>query len=330
MKTVTLLFSLIILLTGTAFAQDGERRFGQNNPETKMRDHPIIPYNTYGRFGQRTIRGSLVRTYPNSRFSDNGAIYDERGRWIGMSANPETSRFKQIPSDVYYRTQYENLRLSGQIADPTNPPKPLPVYEQPTPPVPNDRIDPRFREVPQPKNVLAERTLADSAPASVSNTEGQPTQQPVIQRREPNPSSPDSRQSNSQWFRGGTGGATRTMPAPQTQQGDVRIVGNNGATENIAREQMIPPMMPIPTPQQNVKINQKMLRKFEQNLEEMILSNPEVHLLSSVSVKFDNGTATISGLVTDKAGVVKAGEILLGAPGVKKVQNELTTPNENE
>ena len=93
---------------------------------------------------------------------------------------------------------------------------------------------------------------------------------------------------------------------------------------------MVPPMLPIPTPQQSVKINQQMLRKFEKNLEEMILSNPEVHLLSPVAVKFDNGTATVSGLVADQAGVAKAGEILLGAPGVKKVRNELTTPSENE
>lgn len=79
-----------------------------------------------------------------------------------------------------------------------------------------------------------------------------------------------------------------------------------------------------PTQRQIEEARQRAIRKFETSLVEMILRSPEVHMLSSVAIHYDNGVATISGLVANKESVTKAGEILLTAPGVKKVKNELT------
>ncbi len=298
-----------------------DSRFGQYNPETGMRDNAILPYETYGRFGAKNIRGPLIRTYPNSRFSDNGALYDAKGRWIGVAGNAGSSRFKQTSSDEFYQTQRDNLGLSDPTASAT---PPAASYEQPTPPAPGVYIDPRFRPVPQPRNVLAERTLAEAATGS-EQPQTQPAPASEQLQRQP-PIVPRFRP-NSQWFRAPAlrGPAVpAASPTPTAQPNGLRTVGEAAPLEQA------PVMQPIlpPPPEATANLNRNAVRKFELSLEEMILRSPDVHLLSAVAVKYENGTATISGLVTTKEAITKAGEILLTARGVKKVVNNLTSADE--
>ncbi len=324
-RLAILLFLGIFCTVSSASGQNvNDSRFGHYNYDTGMRDNAILPYETYGRFGAKNIRGPFVRTYPNSRFSDNGALYDAKGRWIGVAGNAGSSRFKQTSSDEFYQTQRDNLGLSDRTA---SAPPPASIYEQPTPPAPGVRIDPRFRAVPQPKNVLAERMLAESATVP-EQPQAQAQPSPGSEQLQPQPPTMEPRpRPNSQWFRGPAprrAAAPTANPAPAPQPNGLRAVGETPLPE---RTPVMQPMLP-PTPEATAALNRNAVRKFETSLEEMILRSPDVHLLSAVEVKYENGTATVSGLVTTKEGITKAGEILLTARGVNKVVNNLTSADE--
>lgn len=65
-------------------------------------------------------------------------------------------------------------------------------------------------------------------------------------------------------------------------------------------------------------------RRFERQLEGKLLSDPSVHFLSPVRVSFQNGIATVRGVVPDQQHKVAAGNVLLSDPSVQQVNNHIS------
>lgn len=78
-------------------------------------------------------------------------------------------------------------------------------------------------------------------------------------------------------------------------------------------------------PQQTQAVNQAAAkRRFERQLEGKLLSDPSVHFLSPVRVSFQNGIATVRGVVPDQQHKVAAGNVLLSDPAVQQVNNHIS------
>ncbi|MGL6227165.1 MAG: BON domain-containing protein [Thermoguttaceae bacterium] len=85
------------------------------------------------------------------------------------------------------------------------------------------------------------------------------------------------------------------------------------------------PLIQVPqTPEQLAMTRDKVLQKFQNSLEEMIIRSPDIHLLAPVEVKYEDGTVTLRGVVENEQQRVKAGQILLTVPEVKRVKNLMT------
>lgn len=85
------------------------------------------------------------------------------------------------------------------------------------------------------------------------------------------------------------------------------------------------PFIQVPqTSEQLAMTRDKVLQKFQNSLEEMIIRSPDIHLLAPVEVKYEAGTVTLRGIVENEQQRVKAGQILLTVPEVKRVKNFMT------
>ena len=86
---------------------------------------------------------------------------------------------------------------------------------------------------------------------------------------------------------------------------------------------------PTPPPQNSGLLRQKL----EERLEGMLLSDPNVHLLSPVRISVSGGTATVRGVVPNQSHKIAVGNILLSDPAVKQVNNMISVapldPNHN-
>ncbi len=342
-KSLCLLFGCLFAY-GPVFGQE-EYRFSNENPNTGV-SAGLIPWESYGRFGPRSIRGPMIRNYSNSRFSDGGAMYDERGRWIGTKANYPTSRFKEYwkdPEFQYYGSEeyYADQRKRSIAAAEAN----ADFYEQldaqQQPLNTTNRGTYRPEPIPQPPNLIAQiiQSREQEAQGPTPQNELQP-QREELQRE--GSAGQRSQRRSSQWFRdprnaglsqGQLAGRPRSVVPDNTARATngVRAVGSaafdpNSISQTLAEyplgaPQPIPPVYQPPTQEQIAAAKQRAMQNFEANLEEMILRSPEVHLLAPVEVKFENGIATLRGMVSNEESKIKAGQILLTVPEVQQVKN---------
>ncbi len=347
-KSFCLLFGCLFVC-GSVFGQE-EYRYGNVNPDTGI-TASLIPRESYGRFGPRSIRGPMIRNYSNSRFSDGGMMYDERGRWIGTKANYPTSRFKEYwkdpefqyyGSEEYYADQRKRSLAAGEanagFYDRLNP--------QQQPLNANNRGTYRPEPIPQPPNLVAQiiQSREQEAQEPTPQSELQPQREELQRAGSAGPpeGGQRSQRRSSQWFRdprnaspsqGQPAGRPRSVVPDNTVRttNGVRSVGSaafdpNSISQTLAEyplgaSQPIPPVYQPPTQEQIAAAKQRAMQNFEANLEEMILRSPEVHLLAPVEVKFENGTATLRGMVSNEESKIKAGQILLTVPEVQQVKN---------
>ena len=320
------MFVIVVCLVAFAETLCAQESF---RPTNVSGHHVVIrPNETNGPFGQRALDGPMDRSNQASRFSDNGIVYDSRGRFISVNPNSGSSRFTQAWKDPNYQyfssdDYYIDLEMSSRAVANS-----LYKYRYaPNGPTPSLPIPPKPTPIPRPKNELAAQTLRNEKKEKESTQ-----QQPVVIQRDEIAKSQQQKQ-GSQWFRTPASGST---VAP-TRSG---LGINNSGTRSVGTSQIPRPgfdgiparqvYIPPPTPQQIAAAEKKTLEKFQIGLEEMLLRSPEVHLLSPVEVKFSGGVATVRGLVADETHKVKAEEILLTAPGVNKVQNLLSSLSEPE
>ena len=65
-------------------------------------------------------------------------------------------------------------------------------------------------------------------------------------------------------------------------------------------------------------------RKFEEKLEETLLSDPRVHFLSPVQISLNGNVATVRGIVPNQTHKIAVGNILLSDPAVRQVNNMIS------
>ena len=133
------------------------------------------------------------------------------------------------------------------------------------------------------------------------------------------------------WFRE-PGGQRETPRSGNPETGVGRgALGIGGeemlrSTPNV-QETTIRTPSPLPPNPEQVR------RAFEERLEGMLLSDPNVHLLSPIRISFSGGTATVRGVVPNQTHKIAVGNILLSDPTVKQVNNLISVapldPNHN-
>lgn len=112
--------------------------------------------------------------------------------------------------------------------------------------------------------------------------------------------------------------------AAGSQGGEAFVVGDSPSSAGAPTDPATVPDARLQAAQtrQALAAEQARLRqRFEQKLEGMLLSTPKVQFLSPVQVSFQNGVVTVRGVVPDQTHKVTAGNILLGDPAVKQVNN---------
>lgn len=110
-----------------------------------------------------------------------------------------------------------------------------------------------------------------------------------------------------------TGGLEQGGPAVAI--GGREMSGQTAASGIDPREQFVQNRQELLNRQAAAKKN------MERSLENLLLSSPAIHLLSPVQVSFQNGIATVRGVVPSQQHKVAAGNILLGNPSVRQVNN---------
>jgi len=124
------------------------------------------------------------------------------------------------------------------------------------------------------------------------------------------------------WFRepgGPREGAGIGVPEAGIGRGAVAI-GGEEALRSAPNAQTGTIRTPTPTPLNSEQTR----RKFEEKLEGLLLSDPNVHLLSPVQVSFNGGVATVRGVVPNQSHKIAVGSILLSDPAVRQVNNMIS------
>ena len=99
---------------------------------------------------------------------------------------------------------------------------------------------------------------------------------------------------------GAVGGEEPLRSAPETQVGTIRTPSTLALNPEQSR------------------------RRLEERLEGMLLSDPNVHLLSPVRFSFNGGIVTVRGVVPNQTHKVAVGNILLSDPAVRQVNNMIS------
>ena len=113
------------------------------------------------------------------------------------------------------------------------------------------------------------------------------------------------------WFRE-LGGSAAATPESGAGRGAVAVGGEETRGETPLRTTNSPPN------------SEQTRRKFEEKLEGMLLSSPNVHLLSPVQVSYRDGVAVVRGVVPNQTHKVAVGNILLSDPAVRQVNNMIS------
>ncbi|MDO5580080.1 MAG: BON domain-containing protein [Planctomycetia bacterium] len=285
----------------------------------------------YGRFG-KTESGGFLSPSPNENTRLNtGAFFSQSGGFIGLNNNTSNSRFQPYweqssstapPSDPNEILDLLRNRKIRDQAKADQIEREAPKSVQATP------------QVPIPFNRSGNGTAYYSSGEHASDFGSSSAQDPQNHQEYQRSTSPDSRQGT--WIRspgaGGSSGRPEPVPPRTSPDGSrevdlgSRFAGNIALSSNNMPESANTANgpqagMPVPAPllpAQDPRVS------FQEYLELMILRSPKVNPLSPIQVLFNNGTATIRGIVPSQEHRLEAGRILLSDSRVQKVDNRLT------
>ncbi len=120
------------------------------------------------------------------------------------------------------------------------------------------------------------------------------------------------------WFRD-LGRSTGNQSTPNA--------ANASGVFSVGSERLVPPTpsssgAAVSSTSQSMPVNPAVAnRQFEQMLENTVLSASSVHFLSPVQIAYQNGVATVRGVVASQADKIAVGNILLQNPAVRQVNN---------
>ncbi len=293
----------LLFVAVAGFAQDRRQYPDYLNTETpQTTEFDRLEIRSYTRQGWQVFGAGIPDTieFRNPRI-DAGTKFGRNNEILGVDYNTPSSRFRNVaPEDVPRTSQsFEaagarpqsvdldsvNKPMQGAVAGPQSLPIRRPVG---------------FFERP---GVMEQPLVSEE---SVIRT-------PVEQR----------------WFRerGVRRGMDGPMGTPLPEQsgevggaigvgGEDALRASGGTPRESALRNSGPPLQPLDPVQTQ--------RKYEEKLEGMLLADPRVHLLSPVQISFQNGVATVRGVVTDQTNKVAVGQILLADPAVKQVNNMIS------
>lgn len=317
-----LLFALFLFTGGTVSAQyptvveregfDGQKRPGASSM--------LTPHTAEGRFGSTKMGGTFSpfngADSSNSRFQGS-AVFTPGGSFRGFSGSSPGSRFQSNlapptagPGGTDYLQYREFLEQKRQGANPVTPiPEQVQAQSQSPLPYPVARRN-RFsiyesEYMRENLGLTGDRLPPESVPAR----EGGQQQQ--------------------LWMRNPANNATVLPPAtgmtgsPNLFGGGLNQPAFSGNDAMFQQPTGTPAPLPIP-PAMSQPTAAQLQESFREYLELLLLRSPNVNPLSPIEVRFQEGTATIRGVVPTQAHRIEAGRILLTDPRVKTVDNKLT------
>ncbi|GHT27680.1 hypothetical protein FACS18942_07320 [Planctomycetales bacterium] len=257
-----------------------------------------------GRFGEVQF-GTLTPKFDYSRQRLQGAgVFGSNNRILGLDTMSGTSRIRPQSVD-------EAAAPSRSAQDEPVKYKVAPSANTVAPAAADLSRTERFRTQPANPNFFEQPGIMDITPADTPEN-----RQPIEQR----------------WFRDidamNDTGANNTGTNNIGRNSAVQPADKNGLAVAVGGIQDNTP----PASRTNSAANPQFAprpqyvspRNFERQLEEMLITNPGIQLLSPVQVTYQNGTATVRGVVANQQNKVEAGKVLLTAQGVRQVNNQLT------
>ena len=290
---------------------------GQMNSVTEVREPSGVakpsatgilnPQQVDGRFGSH-VRGGYLSPLPfQNRFAGSGLAFTDDGAFLGVTES-SSSRFGGSFSQSILPGE-ANLDL-------------LEARQE-------DQAWSRFQAALDAAEARQRQLEAQLAAQQAAQRE---TQQSAIVEAfpegAPQPAS-EPRAQEQIWMRGSAAASKNTAGAQNTPQvsGETdlqsRFVGGQLPSASPSQQnQPLPPAMfpPMADPRAETA------DQIQQQLQLLLLRSPQVNPLSPIEVTFQDGKATIQGVVPSQTHRLEAGRILLTDSRVKSVDNRLTVP----
>lgn len=282
----------------------------------------LTPQQTDGRFGSHVRGGYLSPTPFQNRFADSGLVFTEDGSFLGT-------------------TESSGSRIGGSFSPSVLPGEAnLDLLESRQE---NQAID-QFRAALEARARQQQLAEAASQPPIES-----PQQKAVVEAFPEDAAQPQGEQKLQEqiWMRGSATGKSPAGARPATEAGGVdlqsRFVG--GQIEQLPLEQLPPATTsatsratsptgsPVTSPDNRQSLpllpsrgepRGESAEQIQDQLQLLLLRSPQVNPLSPIEVTFQDGKATIQGVVPSQTHRLEAGRILLTDSRVQSVDNRLT------
>lgn len=283
---IFLLFLLLVSTANSLSAQwwDGVSSFGTVEEPTIRR---------YGSFGEWTYGMPLVNITSAGRFEQAGLVRDENGTFVKADRNAGGGRFAEpfAHKNVLTEISQNELARRPQTRRPAVPRTKIVPFEVVATSVPHSP-PPRQKRIPNYYQRMPKRDRTRPVPESAP--------EPVQTEERLRPSEQDQ-----QWMR-------------QLGREEMAI---RQPTSALSQHEF--PFNEDPEPDFYVIPPQKPIRDMGQKLELALIQSLEILPRSPLFVSFENGIATVSGIVAGESDRLRAEQILLEQPGVGQVINNL-------
>ncbi|MBR5627116.1 MAG: hypothetical protein IKW74_05790 [Thermoguttaceae bacterium] len=344
--------AVLFLLACPVFAQvTYEKRWdGTASPGLASTLQPNKTYN--GRFGEATIGGYTMSTPDqNSRFQSSG-VYDSGGGIVGIDTDAEGRIFSSTNNETFkskmnYRSSYDQRRLlqyqkqaqnnSRSVASADTSLKP--VTAQPLPPIPystSRTIRYGHSRTATSPTEQSQQILAASSPSEIPS--GTPGQQENVAL--PSSAVPPKEILMRDSIRAARSGQNFQVPDKRTEENAYSTVPINSYNDVPYNYQETPDNYSVGTsrtglaPDMNqqavqplaMPFNQQSPKEaFEESLMLLLMRSPDVNPLSPIQLDYqEDGTVTVRCVVPNESCRIKAGQILLSDPRVRKVNNQIS------
>ena len=267
----------------------------------------LNPQRVDGRFGSY-VRGGYLSPIPfQNRFAGSGLTFTEDGSFVGATES-SGSRFGGSFSQSLLPGEANLDLLEARQEDQV-----LSRFQAAL-----DAAEARQRQI---EAQLAAQQAAQQAPQQSAIVEAFPD-------GVPQPTTQQGAQEQI-WMRGSAAAAKNTAGAQNTPQASgeadlqSRFVGGQIPSPSPSeQDQQLPPAAfpPMGDPRGETA------EQIQQQLQLLLLRSPQVNPLSPIEVTFQDGKATIQGVVPSQTHRMEAGRILLTDSRVKSVDNRLTVP----
>ena len=299
--------------------------------------------NPNGRIGGHTYNGTLSPNTKSSRFN-GGGVYGPAGNVIGVDQGV-SSRFSAGRTPFVSRQNYDLVALRAQIYKEREEARAAYLKSQinldNTPRLVTGSAPTKFPyqsfHTPRYGKTGKEMLAQTNAPSKAAPNEKQIPQESAV----PSDMNPAQRI----WMRGPAPAAAFGMPNTWEESAfdgmydsyvqEYNLWNNAQANANAADVSRLGGGLNLMGPNGGalsfppVRTEADDYRMYIEYLEAQLLRNPDVNPLSPIQIDYQNGVATVRGVVPTPSARVAAGKILLADPNIRQVNNMLTFVRED-